>query len=146
MTLAHLCRRAIGSFRNTPLNPDEHAVAATLLLPGELQLWCRMQHRDQRHSLQVLERFVAAYSHASRDETAAALLHDVGKAFSGLGWFGRILATTLGPRTAAFTTYLDHEQIGVAALEGMSSERTLEVLRGDVRDACVVALHDADNA
>ncbi len=145
MKVSHLCRRAVGSFRNTPVDAAGRGVAEETLLPGELALWSRMQPRDQRHSLQVLDRFLPAYPAATRDERAAALLHDVGKAFSDIGWFGRIVATLVGPRTRGFSVYLDHERIGIAALEGVSAHRTLEVLKGDVNDACVDALREADD-
>lgn len=147
MNASHLCRRAVGSLRNNPVTVGDMQTAEASLLPGEFALWCRMQNRDQRHSLQVLGRFLQIHPQASRDERAAALLHDVGKAFSTLGWWGRIVATLVGPRTAAFGVYLDHERLGIEALEGVSAHRTLEVLRGDNSDdACVVALRAADDA
>ena len=146
MKAIHLCRRAVGSMRNNPVNDAERGIAGSILSAGEMELWGQMQNRDQRHSLQVLGRFLRLYPRASREEQAAALLHDVGKAFSGLGWTGRIVATVVGPRHPRFVAYLDHERIGVAALEGISGERTLEVLRGDVSDECVVALRRADDA
>lgn len=145
MRALHLCRRAVGSLRNNPVPAAGVALAGSVLLPDEFVLWRRMQHRDQRHSLQVLDRFVRAYPQASRDEQAAALLHDVGKAFSALGWWGRIIATIVGPRTPVFEAYLDHERIGIEALEGVSLSRTLEVLRGDIADDCVDALRCADD-
>ncbi len=104
-----------------------------------------MQNRDQRHSLDVLRRFDSLFKAATRDERAAALLHDVGKCESQLGWLGRIIATMLGPRTNSFRTYLDHEQIGLALISNVSTTRTSEVLKGDVVDDCVRALRDADN-
>ena len=104
-----------------------------------------MQHRDQRHSLQVLHRFEDLRPGATRDERAAALLHDVGKVFSQLGWWGRIAATLVGSRTESFRTYINHEQIGLNALRGVSSDRTLEILGGDCNDAAAVALRQADN-
>lgn len=141
----HLVRRAITSFRNHSLSSDELRIAQETLLPDEYVLWLRMQPRDQRHSLDVLRRFNARYEHGSRDERAAALLHDVGKCESTLTWGGRVVATILGPRTAGFRTYLDHEQIGLALISGVSSARTCEILRGDVSEDCVRALRDADN-
>jgi len=141
----HLARRAFTSFRNHPLLPEEVAVVEDILLPAEFALWGQMQNRDQRHSLEVLRRFDALYTPATRDERAAALLHDVGKCESPLGWVGRIVATMLGDRTDSFRTYLNHEQIGLALIANVSSARTSEVLRGDVMDDCVRALRDADN-
>lgn len=145
MNASHLCRRAVGSLRNNPVTVGDMQTAEASLLPGEFALWCRMQNRDQRHSLQVLGRFLQIRPQASRDERAAALLHDVGKAFSTLGWWGRIVATLVGPRTAAFGVYLDHERLGIEALEGVSSERTLQVLSGTDDDPCTVALRAADD-
>ena len=49
---------------------------------------------------------------ADRAEVAGALLHDVGKVEAGLGTFGRVVATVVGPRTERFRTYHDHEAIG----------------------------------
>lgn len=123
----------------------EQAVAVSVLLPDEFNLWSRMQGRDQRHSLEVLRRFDGLQPNASRDERAAALLHDVGKCESTLGWWGRIFATLLGPRTTAFRTYLNHEEIGLQLLTGVSSRRTCEILDGGVVDDVVRALRAADN-
>ena len=49
-----------------------------------------------------------------RAEMAGALLHDVGKVQSGLGTWGRVAATVVGPRTRRFRQYHDHEQIGAS--------------------------------
>ena len=141
----HLAKRAVTSFRNHPVREEQLAIARAVLLPDEFSLWTRMQNRDQRHSLQVLSRFDVLFSHATRDERAAALLHDVGKCESQLGWVGRIIATMLGPRTERFRTYLDHEQIGLALVSTVSATRTFEILKGDVVDVCVRTLRDADN-
>ena len=123
---------------------SDMSLAQTILLPEEFSLWSHMQNRDQRHSLDVLRRFDALQAEASRDERAAALLHDVGKSESTLGWWGRILATIFGPRTEAFRTYLDHEEIGLRLLAGVSSQRTLEVLQDKQTDAAAIALRNAD--
>jgi hypothetical protein len=141
----HLTRRAVTSFRNHPLLESELAIAERILLPSEYSLWMRMQHRDQRHSLEVLHRFDALCGGATRDERAAALLHDVGKCESTLSWGGRILATVAGPRTKRFAIYRQHEEIGRRLLSNVSSARTLEVLHGEPVDHCVQALREADN-
>jgi hypothetical protein len=141
----HLAKRAVTSFRNHPVNEEQLGIARAVLLPDEFSLWTRMQNRDQRHSLQVLARFDVLRSHATRDERAAALLHDVGKCESTLGWSGRIVATLVGPKTSSFRVYLNHEEIGLRLLHDISSEPTLEVLRGDSTDECAVALRNADN-
>ena len=142
----HLAKRAVTSFRNHPVTAEEQSLAQSILLPDEFRLWSSMQNRDQRHSVEVLHRFEALCPHATRDERAAALLHDVGKCESALGWSGRILATIIGPRTEAFRVYLNHEEIGLQLLDGLSSYRTLEILSGHVVDDVLAALQAADNS
>ena len=141
----HLVKRALTSFSNRPLSAVDVGKAQTILLPAEFAVWQRMQNRDQRHSLDVLIRFDALQRDASRDERAAALLHDVGKCESSLGWWGRVIATIIGGRIASFRDYLNHEAIGITLLNGVSTHRTLAVLNGEPLDDCVLALRQADN-
>jgi predicted LPLAT superfamily acyltransferase len=119
-------------------------VERLLLLP-EFELWWTMQPRDQRHSLQVYERFMRFYPPAKRTEQAAALLHDIGKTVSGLGWFMRIIATLVGSRGIRFTLYHDHENLGAQMLQGVSEQRTIDLVGGTIDDVVMVALRNADN-
>ena len=98
---------------------------------------------DRRHAITVARRFEAS-GQWSRDEIAGALLHDVGKIDSGLGTFGRVVATIVGPRTARFRRYHDHEEIGadMLAVTG-SSEATVDLVRG--RGPAAAALLVADD-
>ena len=143
--LWHLVKRAVTSFSNEPLSGADVERAERLLLPQEFELWWSMPPRDQRHSLQVHERFMRFYPPAKRTEQAAALLHDVGKTVSGLGWFMRIVATIVGSRGAAFAMYHDHENIAFQMLQGISEQRTLDLIGGAIDDAVMVALRNADN-
>ena len=141
----HLSRRALGSVSNAgPSTKDLERVAETLL-SRELVLWSGMQGRDQRHSIQVMDRFVRLRPEATRAERAAALLHDVGKSHSRLGWLGRIVATVVGPRTPQMRAYLDHERIGLELLADVSDPRTLFLLSPDSRDDAADALRAADD-
>lgn len=133
-TIVHLVKRAITSLPNGPLRPSQDAAAARYLLPEEFALWSTMQPRDRRHSLEVLDRFLALRPDAPRTEAAAALLHDVGKNVCGLGWFGRVVATVVGPRGERFATYHDHERLGARLLEGVSDARTIDLVAGRVDD------------
>ena len=142
--LWHLVKRAVMSLSNEPLSGADVERAERLLLPQEFDLWWSMPPRDQRHSLQVHERFMRFYPPAKRTEQAAALLHDVGKTVSDLGWFMRIVATIVGSRGAAFAMYHDHENIAVQMLQGMSEQRTLDLIGGAIDDAVMVALRQAD--
>ncbi|CAB4871655.1 unannotated protein [freshwater metagenome] len=141
--IGHLGRRFLRALsRRAPARADQQW-ALSCLTSGEAELWSRLSNADQRHSLEVARRFEELVGHCSHEETAAALLHDIGKLECGLGTFGRVIATLVGPHTARFRSYHDHERIGaeqlraagsapltVALVEG-SSERTdlLDALR-----------------
>ncbi|MCE2817952.1 MAG: HD domain-containing protein [Ilumatobacteraceae bacterium] len=143
--LWHLVKRAVTSFSNDPLSGEDVERVERLLLLPEFELWWSMQPRDQRHSLQVYERFMRFYPPAKRTEQAAALLHDIGKTVSGLGWFMRIIATLVGSRGIRFTMYHDHEKLGAQMLQGKSDQRTIDLVGGTIDDVVIVALRNADN-
>ena len=109
---AHLGRRFVTSLSGAPPAARDVAWAGEHLGPGERALWDRMSAADRRHSIEVARRFVSRRPAAARVEVAGALLHDVGKIEAGLGTFGRVVATVVGPRTARFRRYHDHEAIG----------------------------------
>ncbi len=127
----HLARRLGGSLSRRPPASQREAWARSLLLPGELALWERMGNQDRRHSVEVARRFRRLVETPTRDELAAALLHDVGKIESGLGTAARVVATVAGPRTAKFRRYHDHERLGVELLVAAgSTTETLALARG----------------
>ncbi len=142
--LWHLLKRAVTSFSNDPLSGEDVERVERLLLLPEFELWWSMQPRDQRHSLQVYERFMRLYPPAKRTEQAAALLHDIGKTVSDLGWFMRIIATLVGSRGIRFTMYHDHENLGAQMLQGVSEQRTIDLVAGTADDVVMTALRDAD--
>lgn len=129
---------------NSPLSGKDVEIAERLLTVDEFDLWWAMQPRDQAHSIVVLRRFVDSYPAATRAEQAAALLHDVGKNESRLGWSGRILATIVGPRVRRFRDYHDHERIGARMLDGVSDQRTIDLILGVADDPAARALRRAD--
>jgi putative nucleotidyltransferase with HDIG domain len=104
-----------------------------------------MSVADRRHSIQVARRFEAS-GEWSREEVAGALLHDIGKAECGLGTFGRVVATVVGPRTERFRRYHDHEQIGADMLASAgASPVTVELVRGGGSAPAAQALRAADD-
>ncbi len=139
----HLAKRAVSSFSNRLPHDVNRAIA--VLNSDEMKLWQSMQGRDQSHSLIVLERFERRCPAATQAEKAAALLHDLGKIRSGLGWFMRILATLVGSRGVRFAEYHDHEQIGAEMLKQISEQRTIELVGGTAIDSVANALRDADD-
>lgn len=141
--VGHLARRFFGSLsRRAPLATDV-AWALGHLIPAEAAAWKQMPAQDRRHSIVVARRFATRVPDASRAELAGALLHDVGKAVSGLGTFGRVAATILGPRTNRFRLYHDHEQLGMEMLRAAGSDPdTLALIGGTTQNSA--ALRDAD--
>jgi hypothetical protein len=128
--VAHLARRFVGSLSSAPPPAADDAWATSFMTDAEAELWRRLSNVDRRHAITVARRFAERRPAASREEMAAACLHDVGKLEAGLGTFGRVVATIVGPRTARFRTYHDHEEIGARWLEERgSSPVTVALLR-----------------
>jgi hypothetical protein len=144
-SIGHLVRRALSSLNNSALTDGEIARAVPWLNAQEFGLWFSMPPRDCRHSLQVHARFAEMCPTASRDEHAAALLHDVGKISSGLGWTLRVVATVVGSRGTRFTEYHNHAAVGAQMLQGISSQRTIALVAELVDDDVSRALYAADN-
>ena len=136
----HLCRRFLGSLSRKHPSVADVGWATGFLLPAEVALWTQLDVADQRHSVDVARRFMAQMGESPRDDVAAALLHDIGKLVSGLGVGGRVFATLIGPRTAKFRRYHDHERLGAAMLrEAGSSERTASLVDATSSDLAVLA-------
>ena len=135
---SHLVRRFFGSLNPAGPSAQAEAWVEARLLPGELPLWRRMSGPDRRHAIAVAERVERALGNeATRPLIAAALLHDVGKIESGLGTYGRVVATMsakVAGREMATTwrkqrgyarrvgLYLQHDQIGGDLLELAGSD------------------------
>jgi hypothetical protein len=104
-----------------------------------------MSNQDRRHSAKVARRFVAARPGSTRAEVAGALLHDVGKIECGLGTWGRVAATLVGPRTDRFRKYRDHEHIGAILADAAGSDPvTVELV--DERGPAYETLQSCDHA
>ena len=145
MKSVHLVKRAVGSLSQSPPSPVGIAKAQDVLNQAEFELWTAMQFRDQRHSIVVLDRFDALVPNALQSERAAALLHDVGKNVSGLGFLSRVIATLVGSRNRRFTDYHNHENLGAELLCAISDPRTVELVRGTSVDEVSLLLQTADD-
>ena len=108
-------------------------------------MWSDMQYRDQRHSVVVLRRFDILAPAAVRADRASALLHDVGKNISNLGFVSRVIATVVGPRGQRFIAYHDHERLGAELLSSISDPRTVALVGGLVDDEISLLLKAADD-
>jgi hypothetical protein len=139
---AHLVKRFFGSVLPIGPSKDDSAWVATQLLPDELDVWNRMSRQDRRHAAGVARRVERALGNeAGRPVIAAALLHDCGKVVSGLGTYGRVIATLsvkmaghdiamAWSETQGFTRkvglYVEHPRLG-ADLLGLAGSAPLTV-------------------
>ena len=140
----HLAARFVTSLPPTPPAVTDEVWVDRHLREGERALWVQLSNQDRRHSVAVARRFVVARPEATRAEIAGALLHDVGKVECGLGTFGRVLGTLVGPRTTAFRAYHDHERIGAEMARRAGSEpATVELIaqQGPAFDALDASDH-----
>lgn len=141
----HLAARFVTSLPPTPPSVDDEVWVDDHLLDGERALWVRLSNQDRRHSAAVGRRFVVARPHATRAEIAGAILHDVGKIACGLGTFGRVTATIVGPRSRSFRAYHDHEEIGAEMAEAAGSDpATVDLIAQ--RGPAFTALEASDHA
>lgn len=122
MTISHLARRFTTSLSPRSPEPADESWAEGWLSTTERELWQQMSNADRRHAVLVARRFATRRPGAPRPEMAAALLHDAGKVESGLGTFGRAVATVVGPRTGRLRAYHDHEAIGARLAEAAGSD------------------------
>ena len=141
----HLAARFVTSLPPTPPSVADEVWVDEHLLPGERSLWVQLSNQDRRHSAAVARRFVQRRPAATRAEIAGAILHDVGKIQCGLGTFGRVAATLVGPRTAAFAAYHDHEAIGAAMAQATGSDPATVALIAQ-RGPAFAALDASDHA
>lgn len=139
---AHLVKRFFGSVPPIGPSKDDRAWAREQLLPEEQEIWNRMSKQDRRHAAGVARRVERALgSEATRPILAAALLHDCGKVVSGLGTYGRVIATlsvkmagrdmaVAWSETRGFTRrvglYVEHPRLG-ADLLGIAGSAPLTV-------------------
>jgi hypothetical protein len=144
VNVAHLGRRFVTSLSRRPPSAGDERWAEQWLLPAEVELWQAMPNPDRRHAVEVGRRFGARRPGATRPEMAGALLHDVGKVESGLGTLARVAATVVGPHTARFRSYHEHEAIGARLAEAAGSDpATVALIEG--RGPAAVDLGAADD-
>jgi hypothetical protein len=141
----HLAARFVTSLPPTPPSVDDEVWVDEHLLAGERALWVQLSNQDRRHSAAVARRFVRQRPTATRAEIAGAILHDVGKIECGLGTFGRVVATLVGPRTRAFAAYHDHEAIGAEMAQAAGADPSTVDLIAQ-RGPAFAALRHSDHA
>lgn len=138
----HLVKRFFGSLVPRGESTADRAWVRSHLLDGEVAVWTRMSRQDRRHAAGVARRVERALGdEATRPVLAAALLHDCGKSVSGLGTYGRVIATLSAKlagheqaaawtQTRGFTRrvglYLEHPRLG-GELLGLAGSAPLTV-------------------
>ena len=138
----HLAKRFFGSLVPLGEPKADRVWILEQLTEGETEIWTSMSKADRRHAAGVARRVERALGHeATRPIVAAALLHDCGKTVSGLGTYGRVIATVsaklAGPEqayawretrgcTRNVGLYLLHPELG-ADLLGLAGSAPLTV-------------------
>jgi len=145
MKTKHLIKRAFSSLSQAPPTPHDLAMVVEVLNSAEFDAWSEMQYRDQRHSIVVLRRFDALLPTAVKAERAAALLHDVGKNVSELGFLSRVMATIVGSKGQRFADYHNHEKLGADLVRFISDPRTVALIGGIADDEVAMLLQAADD-
>lgn len=139
---SHLAKRFAGSLVPRGPSKGDQDWALEHLLEGEADIWRRMSRADRRHAAGVARRVETTLGpEATRPVVAAALLHDCGKVVSGLGTYGRVVATlstkVAGTSVAAAWTettgftrrvglYVQHPELGAEML-GMAGSAPITV-------------------
>jgi hypothetical protein len=122
---AHLIRRFWQVVGTRHLTPADQIEVAGLLPSRQAALFWAQPAADQRHGLHTA-RAVAHTAPDRADLAAAALLHDVGKRESGLGPYGRALASALAlariPVRGRLAAYLNHGPLGAADLKAAGAD------------------------
>lgn len=124
--LRHLASRFFTSVRARPLTDADLQFVRSTLSAGELVCWERLGRADRAESVATARAAREMLgTEADAGVLAAALLHDVGKAETGLGPIGRaaatVVATVAGPRRARRWTnpigrYVNHDRLGAERL------------------------------
>lgn len=128
----HLTARFFTSLSSTPPSAANQEWAESRLSQTELALWNQQSNQDRRHSAIVARRFAEMRTNVTQAEIAGALLHDVGKVECGLGTFGRVAGTLVGPHGQRFKSYHAHEEIGAELAERAGSDTvTVALIAGD---------------
>lgn len=138
----HLAKRFVASLAPVGPNASDRDWAAGQLLTGERDIWRRMSRVDRRHACAVARRVEQALGpEVPRPVLAAALLHDCGKVVSGLGTYGRVVATLSAgvagreqavawSETRGFTRrvglYVEHPRLG-ADLLGLAGSAPITI-------------------
>jgi putative nucleotidyltransferase with HDIG domain len=125
-SLSHLARRFFDVLFARPLGAEERAEIERWLSPFTAQVFFSQADADQRHGYHAAT-VVAGAGVDEPQVIRAALLHDVGKRHSGLGVWGRTLASLLMllrlPLFRRARFYRDHGDIGARELEVLDCER-----------------------
>ena len=85
-----------------------------------VKLFWKLKKEDRAHSLEVLSRMKTLSNDHKLHELA--LLHDIGKVCSDIGWLGRIFADLGLNRSLNAKYYKKHEKLGLQLLRDLSNE------------------------
>jgi putative nucleotidyltransferase with HDIG domain len=137
--LVHLVTRFLTSLVPRRPRPAELACVDAVLTSSELAVWKALSRADRVESLATLRRLPHDVARDGR-WAAAALLHDAGKSASGLGTFGRVVATVRGALARGGDVdgragvYLRHAEVGADILQEAGARTEVVAWAGSHHD------------
>ncbi len=107
--------RAIRYIFYKDLSVSEQCYLKDLLNDKLILLFWRLNKEDRAHSLEVYKRMKKISNDKEMHELA--LLHDIGKACTDIGWLGRIFADLGINKSNNAKMYKNHEKLGIDLLQ-----------------------------
>ena len=107
--------RAIKYIFYKDVSVSEQCYLNQLLNEKLVLLFWRLNKEDRAHSLEVLNRMKKITN--DKEMYELALLHDIGKVYSDIGWLGRIFADLGINKSNNAKMYKNHEELGIDLLK-----------------------------
>jgi len=106
----HKSIRAIRFLFYRDISINDQIKLTKILNEGFLTLFWQLRMEDRAHSLEVMIRVKKLSD--NEDMHRLALIHDIGKVCTDIGWFGRIFADIGFNKSFTAKNYKEHEKIG----------------------------------
>ena len=125
--------RAIKYIFYKDVSVSEQCYLNQLLNEKLVLLFWRLNKEDRAHSLEVLNRMKKITN--DKEMYELALLHDIGKVYSDIGWLGRIFAALGINKSNNAKMYKNHEKLGIGLLKnGMEEVEINRVLENYINN------------
>ena len=115
------------------LSIHEQGKLSEILDENMLILFWRLKKEDRAHSLEVFNRMKKITDDKSMHELA--IIHDIGKVASDIGWLGRIFADLGYNKSNNAKRYKNHEELGIGLLNNIAiKDNNSEILNNYINN------------